>query len=215
VLQGATTYEGQLSALAAQAASLVASLTSDVEAVALPTLTLTGPSSPAAAGAPTSLTAAAAGGTGALRIAWDLDLDGAFDDATGAATSLTLPQAQNQLVGARVTDVRGLSNTRYLRVTATAANLQPAVTPTPAAPHVTVTGGTSQTFSVTATDPENDPLTYRWYLDDATIPVATGPEYTHSTADGERSLHAVTVVVDDGNPTHGQPHAGWALTTRP
>lgn len=216
VLAGAASYESELSDLADQAGDLVTSLTTDVESVATPSIIVTTPTLPVAAGAAASLSASVTGGTGSLTVRWDLDLDGAFDDATGTSASITLPKAQGQLVGARVTDARGLSRTSYTRITSVAANLQPVIaTSTPGLGHVTITGGSSQTFTVAATDPESDALTYTWFVDESTVPVATGTSYTRSTTLGERSLHAIRVVVDDGQSTHHQVEARWALSTVP
>lgn len=56
-------------------------------------------------------------------------------------------------------------------------------------------------------------MTYQWYVDDT--PVATGATYTHTTTNGERSVHAIEVIVSDGDDTHTHPSATWALTTLP
>lgn len=201
-------------AAADEAAALRADLSAQVQAVAVPTLTVTGPGSPVTAGAPTTLTATTGSGTGALTVRWDLDLDGDFDDATGTTASFTPERAGDRLVGARVTDSRGLSTTGYMRVVSDQASA-PAViaTSSPATGRVIVTGGASQVFAVTAADPENAPVSYQWYVDDA--PVGTGATYTHTTTVGERSIRTVQVVVSDGDDTHTHPSATWALTTLP
>lgn len=201
-------------AAAAEAATLKADLVAQVQAVAMPTLTLTGPAGTVTAGTAATVTATAGGGTGALTVRWDLDLDGDFDDAAGATAVFTPTRAGDQLVGARVTDSRGLSTTGYLRVVSEQASA-PAVitTSSPATGRVTITGGTAQTFAVAATDPESAPVTYQWYVDDT--PVGTGASYTHTTTPGERSIHAIQVVASDGDDTHTHPSATWALTTLP
>lgn len=214
VLDASTDLLTTFQVAAAEAATLRADLIAQVQAVALPTLTATGPGTTVTAGAPMALAATVGGGTGALTVRWDLDVDGDFDDATSTSATLTPTHAGDQLVGVRVTDSRGLSTTTYLRVVSEQASAPAEITTSsPAIGRVTVTGGTAQTFTVTASDPEAAPVTYQWYLDDT--PVATGATYTHTTTSGERSLHAIQVVASDGDDTHTHPSATWALTTLP
>lgn len=214
VISSATAMQTQFSGAASQATALVASLRSAVEAVALPTLTITTPTQPVTAGTASTLTAAANGGTGALTVRWDLDLDGAFDDAIGTSTAFTPALAADQLVGTRVTDGRGMSATTYTRIVSSPAS-QPVTisTQSPAAARVTIGAGASQTFAVSGTDPENASVTYQWFLNDT--PVATGATYTYTSVAGERSIHAVSVRASDGDATHRQTEARWALTTLP
>jgi hypothetical protein len=201
-------------AAADEAGALAASMRSQVQAVSLPTLQLSAPAGPLTAGTLITVTASAGGGTGARTVRWDLDLDGDFDDATGTTAAHTPATASDQLVGARVTDSRGMSTTRFLRI-----QCQPATAPaqittqSPEGAHVRITGGASQVFSVEATDPETAPVTYQWFVDDT--PVATGPAYTHTTAPGERSIRAISVVASDGDDTHRHVEARWALSTTP
>ncbi|WP_448060434.1 hypothetical protein [Cellulomonas hominis] len=214
VLDASTNLLTTFQAAADEAATLSADLIAQVQTVALPALTLTGPGTTVVAGASTTLTATATGGTGALSVRWDLDVDGDFDDATGTSAALIPTHASDQLVGARVTDSRGLSTTTYLRVVSEQASAPAQITSTsPATGRTTLTGGSAQTFTVAAIDPEAAPVTYQWYVDDT--PVAAGPSYTHATTAGERSIHAIRVVVSDGDNTHTHPSATWALSTLP
>lgn len=214
VLAASTDLLTTFQAAADEAAALNADLIAQVQAVAVPTLTLAGPGATVTAGAPTTLTATSGSGTGALTIRWDLDLDGDFDDATGTTASFTPDRASDRLVGARVTDSRGLSTTGYVRVVSDQASAPAVITSSsPAIGRVTVTGGASQVFTVTAADPENAPVSYQWYVDDT--PVGAGATYNHTTTVGERSVHAVRVVLSDGDDTHTHPSATWALTTLP
>lgn len=214
VLDASTDLLTTFQVAAAEAATLRADLIAQVQAVALPALTLTGPGTTVVAGAPTTLAATATGGTGALTLRWDLDVDGDFDDATGTSAALIPTHTSDQLVGARATDSRGLSTTAYVRVVSEQASA-PAefTTSSPAIGRVTLTGGSTQTFTVTAADPEAAPVGYQWYVDDA--PVGTGATYTRTTTIGERSIHAIQVVASDGDDTHTHPSATWALTTLP
>jgi hypothetical protein len=199
---------------AAQAAALATTLQTAVETVAVPAITLSSPSQPATAGSPTTLTASTSGGTGALTVRWDLDLDGAFDDATGTTTAFTPTAASDRLIGARVSDTHGMSSTAYLRLVSNQAT-QPAefTTQSPAGARIIETGGTATTFSVAAVDPDAASVTYQWYLDDT--PVGTGSSYTYGSSIGERSLHVVSVEASDGDATHPSPEVRWVVTTLP
>lgn len=201
-------------AAATQATNLVTNLRTAVEAMAVPTITLSSSTQPLTAGAPATLAASTAGGTGALTVRWDLDLDGAFDDATGATTPFTPTSAADRLVGARVTDSRGMSSTAYLRLVATQATQPAAFTgQTPGAGHLTATAGVPQTFSVNAVDPETATVTYKWFLDDTQVGV--GSTYIYTSTAGERSLHVVSVEASDGDSTHPSSEVRWVLTTLP
>jgi hypothetical protein len=72
---------------------------------------------------------------------WDLDGDGAYDDAAGAAVSKTLDTATT-LVGVRATDTDGASQT--LRQTFTVGTLPPQAS-------FAISGGTATS---TSSDPE-------------------------------------------------------------
>ncbi len=77
----------------------------------------------------TSVTLDASGSTdpegGALSFAWDLDGDGAYDDATGVTVSITLPVAGITTVAVQVTDAAGATSTAT--ATVVAANVSPTV----------------------------------------------------------------------------------------
>lgn len=214
VIAAAADLQDEFSDAADQAAALAATLRSAVHEVAVPTLSVTAPAVLVTAGGPTTLTATTGGGTGTRTVRWDLDLDGVFDDAVGALVTFTPTLAADQLVGARVTDSRGMIATSYVRIVSTPVS-QPAVVTaqSPAGARVTITGGTSQTFTVAASDPENATVGFQWFLDDT--PVATGAGYTYTSAVGERSIHAVSVQVSDGDPMHRHTEGRWALTTLP
>jgi len=64
--------------------------------------------------------------------AWDLDDDGAFDDATGAAATVTFTTAGAHLVGLKVRNADGDLGIRYASITVTSpAAATPTPTPTP------------------------------------------------------------------------------------
>jgi glucose/arabinose dehydrogenase len=92
----------------------------------------------------------------ALTYAWDLDGDGAFDDATTATAGYTYTQPGSYTATLRVTDPTGASGTSS--VTIAAGNTPPeAVIDTPAA-DTTWKVGDVISFSGHATDPQNGAL---------------------------------------------------------
>ena len=92
----------------------------------------------------------------ALTFAWDLDGDGAFDDATGATTSFTYTQPGNRVAALRVSDPSGATGTATVPIAV--GNSPPApVIDTPTAT-TTWRVGDVITFSGRATDPQQGAL---------------------------------------------------------
>ena len=67
---------------------------------------------------------------------------------------------------------------------------------TPASPH-TMPENSSQAFSVTASDPDSDPLTYSWQQNGATINNAKSSSYTYSPNYNAAGTHSLKVTIDD------------------
>lgn len=109
---------------------------------------------------------------------WDLDGDGDFDDATGASVSGTYAEPGSYLVGLRVLNAAGLAAVDYAVVTVSGLNQPPVITSTspPAGLPVEVAVNASTTFTATASDPDEDAVTFEWHLDGT--PVASGASYT-------------------------------------
>jgi glucose/arabinose dehydrogenase/single-stranded DNA-binding protein len=91
-----------------------------------------------------------------LTYAWDLDDDGAFDDATGATATWTYQQPNTYTPELRVTDNLGASDTDA--VTITAGNTAPTATISSPASSLRWKVGDTVTFSGGATDPQNGTL---------------------------------------------------------
>jgi glucose/arabinose dehydrogenase len=91
-----------------------------------------------------------------LTYAWDLDDDGAFDDATGPTASWTYQQPGTYTPELRVTDNLGASDTDA--VTITAGNTAPTATITSPASSLRWKVGDTVSFSGGATDPQNGTL---------------------------------------------------------
>lgn len=156
-----------------------------------------------AAGGPVSLDAtgsSAAPGSTLAAYDWDLDADGAFDDATGAAPAATFTEEGSQLVSVRVTDDGGRQAVAHAVVAVTDGDAPPAVTATTPAAAVTAVVGAELTLSVDATDPEGEALTYTWRVDDGAA-TAGADTFTWTPTVEDLGAHSVNLVVGDGNTT--------------
>jgi hypothetical protein len=194
---------------AEDAADLADSLVTGLGSVAIPQVSAA--DVVAEAGSPAQLSATATGGQGALTVEWDFDLDGEFDDATGASVSLTPLGASTRLVGVLSTDTRGMSGISYVRIEAAEAPGSPVIASvSPATARAEVTAGDSETFSVSATASAGQVLSYRWYVD-GELATATQPSFTLETSPGSGSLTTVAVVVSDGVTGHAERHARWVV----
>jgi glucose/arabinose dehydrogenase/PKD repeat protein len=91
-----------------------------------------------------------------LTYAWDLDDDGAFDDATGVTASRTYQQPGTYTPELRVTDNAGASDTDA--VTITAGNSAPTATISSPASSLRWKVGDTVSFSGGATDPQSGTL---------------------------------------------------------
>ncbi len=135
----------------------------------------------------------------ALAFAWDLDGDGLFDDATGASATFQSNVEGSFPVGLKVSDPSGNSDITYAQVTVTSANDPPQITAfAPASTTPVATAAAPLAFSVTANDPDGDPLTYEWTVDGTVVSTATSFTYTPAITDAGHVL--VQVTVSDGSP---------------
>lgn len=66
---------------------------------------------------------------------------------------------------------------------------------------VTITKGESTTIRAIASDPDNDPLTYQWAVNDQTVSGATESQFTFDSKDRDPGTYKVTVTVSDGEAT--------------
>jgi cysteine-rich repeat protein len=94
--------------------------------------------------------------TGPLAWAWDLNGDGAYDDATDPSPTWTYSEAGTYTVGLRVTDADGASSTGALVITA--GNSAPVPTIDAPAPSTLWSVGDTIRFSGSAIDPDEGPL---------------------------------------------------------
>ncbi len=143
---------------------------------------------------------------------WDLNQDGQFDDATGSNPTVTFDHNFDGLIGLRVTDDQGKTAIGYALVTVNDVNHPPAITasaPTAANPQVVI--GTSQDFSVTASDPEGQAVSTQWYVD--ANPVGSGTQFTYSAPNDPSTvgMHIVQALVSDGSSLGGTVMHEWGM----
>lgn len=189
--------QADLQDLLAQAAQIQA----ENEALTLRTTPVVSIAPPAAAnvGDEVTLTASAThfDPSQSLPITWDLDLDGVFDDGTGETTTWVAPAPGWHLVSAAVVDTTGQRDVAHAWVEVTGGNGAPTIaasTPEDPAPYLAIDD--TLELSVSATDPDSDPISITWYVDGAEV--ATGDSYTFTMPD--EAVHAIDAVVADDDP---------------
>jgi alpha-tubulin suppressor-like RCC1 family protein len=139
---------------------------------------------------------------------WDLDGDGSFDDANGLKPTVSYATAGVHLIGLRVTAGSRVSVAYATVTTSNTAHSPTLSSPVPAPRSATVTVGSSQTFSVAATDADNDPITFAWTLDGAPLP-STGNSSTFTPALAQVGTHVVQVTATDGTVGGGTTRRAW------
>jgi len=72
--------------------------------------------------------------------------------------------------------------------------------PIPVFASVTIEAGQFQIFSISVSDPDNDPLTLKWYVDNKKR-VESGSSFNWTTSDTEVGSHEVKVTASDGSDT--------------
>jgi PKD repeat protein len=143
--------------------------------------------------------------------AWDLDRDGQFDDATGATPTVTFPSAFTGFIGLQVTDADGNTSIDYATITVTDVNHAPSIAAfSPTGTQKEVVVGSSLAFSVTATDPDANPVSVRWLVD--FFQVGTGSTFNYTPAAGALGARVVRAEATDGNPAGGTVAREWAVS---
>ncbi|MCS6825061.1 MAG: PKD domain-containing protein [Caldilinea sp.] len=132
---------------------------------------------------------------GPLTFAWDLNNNGQFDDATGAAPSASWPDNGVYTIGLLVTDSAGLTDTAT--TTVTIANVNPQITSINR--NTPVRRGEPVTVTVTATDVPSDTLYYSFdWTGNGVFDVENTLSNTAVTTYPNTGLYTVTVrVIDD------------------
>lgn len=131
-----------------------------------------------------------------LTYAWDLDLDGEFDDGDGAQVMYTPTAPGMMMVSARVSDGKNIDY-GYAFVDVTISNAPPeitALTPSEAAPFAAV--GDVVQLHAEASDADGDAVTLSWTIDGS--PAGMGPDLEFMMPDEE--AHWISLVVADDDP---------------
>ncbi|MEM7468423.1 MAG: PKD domain-containing protein [Pseudomonadota bacterium] len=151
-------------------------------------------------------------GSGAANITsyeWDLDGDGAFDDATGESPAISVNSKNSGIIGLKLTNDQGVMNIGYASVAIADTNPAPTLisfTTPDILPTVLVNN--SQQFSVNATD--NGAFTVEWFLDGVSI--ATGSVFNYLPGLGDVGLHNLVAVIDDGTGDGGSVTQTWTVS---
>jgi len=131
-----------------------------------------------------------------------------FDDGAVAQVQHTWPDVFSGYVGLKVTDTTGRSDVAWAAVAIAAGNGAPAITgSSPAECAVRAHPGDSVGFSVTANDPDGDPLKYAWDLDGTVV--STSAAWTYVA--GALGVKWMTVTVSDGNPYSNDAVERWQI----
>lgn len=169
-------------------------------------------------GSPVTLVATAAPGS---TIVWDLDADGSFDDATGATTTVTYRRSGHRVIAVAATAADAPTVTAHALVDVSTSNAPPTIVsaaPMTDAdrngspdPWAAATVGTTTSFTVAASDPESEPLTYEWFVDGTYVVAASGPTFEFTPTSADRGAHTVSVTVSDPHPGNIAQQA-WRVT---
>ena len=189
----------ELDQLAADMAPIVASLEADpfVEGL-VPDVDPGGPYA-GSVGAPLALAASATAAEGDLTFAWDVDGDGAFDDAVGATPTVVPGAPGAGLVGVEVTSSTGYVAVAYAMVDV--AGPEPGAVVQAAAPgpprSVEVPAGTTQAFAVAPAVG----ATVAWTVDG--VDAGPGVGLTYAPLAGDAGVHHVQAEVTGADGRHG------------
>jgi len=105
-------------------------------------------------------------------------------------------QSGTHSVIVRVTDTAGLTGDQSFTITVANTNRDPVFTSIVPSTNPTVAENSSQVFSVTASDPDGDTLSYSWMLDGNEVSIINSFNYYMDY--NSAGLHNVTVLVSDG-----------------
>jgi hypothetical protein len=145
-----------------------------------------------------------------LSYAWDTDLDGDFDDGTGAKLDFVPTAPGKLLVAVKASDAGGAFDVAHAAVDVAIGNHRPpaiiAVTPADPAPFAEV--GETIAFKVEAGDADGGGVNTRWIVDGNES--AIGPELAFTMPDEEP--HRISVIVSD--PDELSPDARAHITVR-
>jgi uncharacterized repeat protein (TIGR01451 family) len=132
-----------------------------------------------------------------LAFSWDLNGDAAFDDATGAVTSVTFQVPFSGYIGVDITNQGGNEAIAYTYLTVTDPKPSPVfATLSPTNTSLIVAPSNSLQFQATATEPDGDAVTIQWLLDGQVV--GTDATYTYQPVDADVGPHVVEARASAG-----------------
>ncbi|HUZ00794.1 MAG TPA: fibronectin type III domain-containing protein [Thermomicrobiaceae bacterium] len=197
-----TTEASDLTAFASGMQSNITTLQNDSSVIDdAPIASAGGPYS-GAQGTPITLDASAStsGALGSPIVSYQWDTQGTGTFATsGKTVSVTYPFAFTGMVGVKVTNADGVSSVAYAPIGIGATNQPPSITAfSPNADLVTnVSVGSSQAFSVTTHDVENDPTLVQWTVDGNAA--GQGGSFSYSPGAADEGSHLLVAQASDAN----------------
>ena len=145
----------------------------------------------------------------AMTYKWDLDGDSLFDDDTGEDVTFSYAEPGVYIVGLEVENEIEKKAYRFSWVEVNVGNFAPEITSrTPDTAFVFKNVSELPVgFSVTCNDPESDPVTVEWLVDDSTV--HTGGTYNYDNAD--TGIHIISCKVSDTTTGNLDNKEVWKL----
>ncbi len=145
-----------------------------------------------------------------ISYAWELNGDGLFDDAASADPQYTYGSEVTRLIGLKVTDTTGLSNTDYTELSVASVNGPPVLdSVVPNDKVVLIEVGDSSGFGIYGSDPDGDPVSYFWTLDD--VLVASGNLYTYRPDSSDVGIYLLLASVTDTSQLSQDLYRSWTV----
>jgi hypothetical protein len=146
-----------------------------------------------------------------LTYQWDLDGDGLFDDATGVEVTHVWGREQWLLVGLEVIDSTGREDVAYQLIEITDTNDGPVFRTVFPETVFVDSALTPITFDVTCEDPDGDPISYAWYVNDSAVGVCDSTfEWVPLP-----NVNVVRVDVSDGSSLSPDNRWVWRVRSHP
>ena len=140
---------------------------------------------------------------------WDFNQDGKFNDAFGSTPTIIFNDVFEGLIGLKVTDDLGNSAVSYSPITIQDNNVTPIITdynPKPITRDIII-GTNTVRFSINTSDPENDLVKTKWFLNG--LAINNGPDFDYNPTDNSSfGLNVITAIVFD-NKSLGADSKSW------
>ncbi len=131
-----------------------------------------------------------------LSFIWTINDTSAGENVNNFTFLSNFDSAGSYLIKAEVSDGKATTSTSWILVVLN-VNRNPYITDPQPAIDPSIAEGESQVFNIMANDPDNDPLTCQWTVDDS--PVGTNSTtYTHDTGFDDKGTYQIKVNITDG-----------------